>query len=98
MTPPASPSAAAFERPEKRSLTLKGHRTSVSLEPSFWRAFQDIARREGRSVNDLAAEIDAARTAAGAAAATGGEAAGSLASALRVFILRAALEGRLGAR
>jgi len=30
-------------RPEKRSLTLKGHRTSVSLEDAFWKAFRDIA-------------------------------------------------------
>ena len=34
-------------RPEKHSLTLKGHRTSVSLEPEFWRAFRDDRRRRG---------------------------------------------------
>lgn len=79
-----------IERPEKRSLTLKGHRTSVSLEPSFWSTFQELARGQGRSVNDLAAEIDAARTASGA---PGGPPA-SLASALRVFILRALLAER----
>lgn len=45
----------------KRSLTLKGHRTSVSLEAEFWAAFRDIARDEGKPVNALAAEIDAAR-------------------------------------
>ena len=48
-------------RPEKHSLTLKGHRTSVSLEPEFWRAFRAIAAGEGRPLNALAAEIDAAR-------------------------------------
>lgn len=48
-------------RPEKHSLTLKGHRTSVSLEAEFWAAFRAIAAAEGRSVNDLAAEIDALR-------------------------------------
>ena len=48
-------------RPEKHSLTLHGHRTSVSLEPEFWRAFRTIAAAEGRPINDLAAEIDAAR-------------------------------------
>lgn len=49
------------ERPEKHSLTLRGHRTSVTLERPFWDAFREIARAEGRAVNALAAEIDAAR-------------------------------------
>ncbi|MEL7116108.1 MAG: ribbon-helix-helix domain-containing protein [Pseudomonadota bacterium] len=48
-------------RPEKHSLTLNGHRTSVSLEPEFWRAFRDLAKRRGMPLNALAAEIDAAR-------------------------------------
>lgn len=48
-------------RPAKRSLTLRGHRTSVSLEDEFWRAFREIARAEDRPINALAAEIDAAR-------------------------------------
>ena len=49
----------------KHSLTLVGHRTSVSLEPEFWRAFQDCAEREGISVNALAERIDASRLRAG---------------------------------
>jgi len=44
-------------RPVKHSLTLKGHRTSVSLEAEFWRAFRAIAAAEGRGLNDLAAEL-----------------------------------------
>ncbi|GFE66675.1 ribbon-helix-helix domain-containing protein [Litoreibacter roseus] len=64
-------------RPKKRSLTLKGHRTSVSLEDSFWRAFRMIAAQDKRAINDLAAEIDATRDAD-----TG------LASAIRVFVLK----------
>ncbi len=48
-------------RPEKHSLTLAGHRTSVSLEPEFWAAFREIAAGRGLAVNALAAEIDAAR-------------------------------------
>lgn len=48
-------------RPIKRSLTLRGHRTSVSLEDPFWQAFRDIAAEQDRPINDLAAEIDAAR-------------------------------------
>jgi len=61
----------------KRSLSLKGHRTSVSLEDEFWHAFREIARAQGRAINDLAAEIDASRSSE-----TG------LASAIRVFVLR----------
>jgi predicted DNA-binding ribbon-helix-helix protein len=63
-------------RPEKHSLTLNGHRTSVSLEPEFWRAFRAIAAEAGRPINDLAAEIDARR---------GVER--GLASAIRVHVL-----------
>lgn len=48
-------------RPVKHSLTLRGHRTSVSLEPEFWRAFREIAAEKGLPVNALAAEIDEAR-------------------------------------
>ncbi len=64
------------ERPAKHSLTLRGHRTSVSLEPEFWEAFRQIADRRGQPLNALAAEIDAARGDIG------------LASAIRVFVLR----------
>ncbi len=63
-------------RPVKRSLTLRGHRTSVSLEEDFWQAFREIAEARGKAVNVLAAEIDADR----------GTSAG-LASAIRVFVL-----------
>jgi len=63
-------------RPRKRSLTLRGHRTSVSLEDAFWTEFQRLAAERGLSVNELAAQIDAAR----------GVSAG-LASAIRVYVL-----------
>ena len=49
------------KRPVKHSLTLKGHRTSVSLEEPFWQAFRAMAREQNRPLNDLAAEIDAER-------------------------------------
>lgn len=62
--------------PVKRSLTLKGHRTSVSLEDEFWQAFRDIAKAKGMPINVLASEIDVARDPE-----TG------LASAIRVFVL-----------
>lgn len=63
-------------RPVKRSLTLKGHRTSVSLEDVFWDAFREIADAESKPINVLAAEVDADR----------GMDIG-LASAIRVYIL-----------
>lgn len=66
-------------RPVKRSLTLAGHRTSVSLEEAFWQEFRAIAARDNTTLNDLAARIDAARGDVG------------LASAIRVFILQDAL-------
>lgn len=62
--------------PEKHSLTLRGHRTSVTLEPEFWTAFSTIARDLHRSVNALASEIDETRRP--------GE---GLASAIRVYCL-----------
>ena len=48
-------------RPKKRSLTLQGHRTSVTLEDAFWNAFKAIADESGTPINRLAADIDATR-------------------------------------
>ena len=48
-------------KPKKRSLTLKGHRTSVSIEDKFWEEFCKIAYRKKVSVNELASELDAPR-------------------------------------
>jgi len=47
---------------EKRSLSLAGHRTSVALEPEFWRALEEEAARQGRSLAALVREVDAARS------------------------------------
>lgn len=66
-------------RPIKRSLTLHGHRTSVSLEEAFWAEFRRMAAEEGVSLNALAERIDEARGDVG------------LASAIRVFVLERAL-------
>lgn len=63
-------------RPAKHSLTLRGHRTSVSLEEEFWQAFRTIAAERGVTINQLAAEVDEARQ---------GDV--GLASAIRVFVL-----------
>ena len=48
-------------KPKKRSLTLKGHRTSVSIEDKFWEEFCKIAYRKKVSINELASELDATR-------------------------------------
>ncbi|MFU8882051.1 MAG: ribbon-helix-helix domain-containing protein [Rhodobacterales bacterium] len=64
-------------RPVKHSLTLRGHRTSVTLEPAFWQAFRNIAEQKRLSINALAAKIDATR-----------EPDTGLASAIRVFVLQ----------
>ena len=65
-----------MSRPVKRSLTLRGHRTSVSLEDEFWDAFRDIAEQQNKPLNVLAAEIDEDR-----GTQTG------LAGAIRLFVL-----------
>jgi predicted DNA-binding ribbon-helix-helix protein len=67
--------------PVKRSLTLSGHRTSVTLEPEFWEAFRSLAEAGGDSINALASRIDAER-----------DPEVSLSSAIRVHVLRAALK------
>ena len=66
-----------MSRPQKHSLTLRGHRTSVSLEAEFWDAFREIAAEKSKPINMLAAEIDASR---------GIEM--GLASAIRLYVLR----------
>lgn len=71
------------DRPVKRSLTLSGHRTSVSLEAAFWDEFRRLAAARGQSVNALAGELDAARTPPA-----------SLASVIRLFVLTEVKAGR----
>ena len=49
-------------KPErKRSLSIAGHRTSISLEDAFWEALKEIAATEGRPVAALVAAIDSGR-------------------------------------
>jgi len=67
----------------KRSITLKGHRTSISLEIEFWRALEEIARKEGHTLPMLVTEIDRGRL---KLSPTPG-----LASALRVYVLNRTL-------
>ncbi len=72
--------AAAAGALVKRSLTIAGHRTSISLEDAFWRRLKLLAGHRDMSTSALIAEIDAAR----------GEA--NLSSAIRVFVLEATLQ------
>ena len=65
------------EAPRKHSLTLGGHRTSVSLEDDFWTGFKEMASRRGLGINEAAREIDAVRDPG-----TG------LATAIRLAVLR----------
>ena len=69
-------SAMPDARPQKHSLTLHGHRTSVSLEEPFWRAFLQIVEEEGKTINGLAAEIDDSRLGSS-----------GLATAIRLYVL-----------
>jgi predicted DNA-binding ribbon-helix-helix protein len=62
----------------KRSVTIDGHRTSVSLEDAFWAELSAIAEARGLSLNALVAEIDRLRVAQNT---------GNLSSALRVHVL-----------
>jgi len=62
MSPPAiTPPPGGFHGPVKRSVTIAGHETSISLEPVFWRALEAAAVARGLPLNALIAEIDAVR-------------------------------------
>jgi predicted DNA-binding ribbon-helix-helix protein len=78
LPPPADIESAApaiSGRPAKRSFTIGGHRTSISLEAPFWDALKASAAQEGVPVSQLIARIDKARTGCG------------LSSAIRVWLL-----------
>jgi predicted DNA-binding ribbon-helix-helix protein len=60
----------------KRSLTVAGHRTSLSLEPEFWVALKHAARQERKTLTELVADIDRDRGKR------------NLSSAIRVWLLR----------
>ena len=66
----------------KRSLTVSGHRTSLSLEPEFWEALRKAAELRGVTPAALVAEIDQTRGSR------------NLSSAVRVWILGELLRGR----
>ena len=53
--------AGGFHGPVKRSITIAGHQTSISLEPAFWDALEAAAIAHGLPLSALVAEIDAIR-------------------------------------
>lgn len=59
----------------KHSVTIAGHRTSISLEQPFWDSLKHIADERGISMNCLISEIDEQRPS-------------NLSSALRIHVLR----------
>jgi predicted DNA-binding ribbon-helix-helix protein len=59
----------------KRSITIEGHRTSISVEGPFWDGLGEIARASGRSVAGLIGEIDRGREGP------------NLSAAIRVYVL-----------
>lgn len=66
--------ASGARKPQKRSVTIAGHRTSVSLEETFWRGLKRIAASKSVPVTVLIAAIDSVRGGA------------SLSSAIRLFV------------
>ena len=65
----------------KRSVTIAGHKTSVTLEDAFWKALKDIAISRQMTSSDLLTWIDAGREH------------GNLSSCLRLFVLDFYLNG-----
>ena len=61
---PRSEVRPAYHPPLKRSMTIAGHQTSISLEPMFWSALEGEARRQGKALSVLVAEVDVARLSA----------------------------------
>ena len=67
----------------KRSITVDGHQTSISLEDEFWQELGTIAGAREVSLNALVTEVDRVRTAPRGSG-------GNLSSALRVYVLKQA--------
>lgn len=77
--PRVIPPPGGFAGPVKRSVTIAGHQTSISLEPAFWSALEDAARARHLPLSALVAEIDALRIVAADPP--------NLASAIRTWLL-----------
>lgn len=77
--PSLAPPPGGFVGPVKRSITIAGHQTSISLEPLFWTLLERCAVERTLPLSALVAEIDALRIMA--------EAPPNLASALRSWLV-----------
>jgi predicted DNA-binding ribbon-helix-helix protein len=64
----------------KRSVSLGGHKTSISLEDAFWNYLKEIAESRGVSVSVVVSEIQAEDRQT------------NLSSAIRLFVLEHARE------
>lgn len=53
-----------YAPPVKRSITIAGHETALTLEPAFWVALRAAAAAADLPLNALVARIDAERIAA----------------------------------
>ena len=53
--------SAPFHPPVKRSITINGHQTSISLEPLFWDMLRAASDQRGLAMSALVAAIDAER-------------------------------------
>ena len=81
----------------KRSVVIRGHRTSVSLEEPFWNALRDMAQARGVSVAAVIRDIDDERSRRMASPAADADRPGGLSSAIRAAVLKAARSGELAA-
>jgi predicted DNA-binding ribbon-helix-helix protein len=71
--------APPYHPPVKRSVTIAGHETSISLEPLFWDMLNAAAVQMALPLNALIAQIDVERISSATPP--------NLASALRVWVL-----------
>lgn len=78
----SEPELSDMQRMKKRSISIAGHRTSISLEGAFWLMLRHLAREREVSISRLVAEIDRSRT-------------GNLSSAIRVYLLAEVGAGRI---
>lgn len=60
----------------KRSIVLRGHKTSISIEDDFWSALKEMALERQQTLSAVVEAIDKQRHS------------GSLSSAIRVFVVR----------
>jgi predicted DNA-binding ribbon-helix-helix protein len=60
---------------KKRSIVIGRHKTSITLEDSFWSSLRQIARERVTTVSELIRTLDASRNG------------GNLSSTIRVFVL-----------